>query len=165
MSPARARSPFHLLLVEDEPADAALFIELIQEADPEIHVHHVPNGREALAFVTREGRYAEAPSPQLIVLDLNMPIMDGHTFLKLAKNHSRARAIPVLILSTSDEPQDIARAYQEHASSYVVKPSNFAEYRDLILLIDSYWRGTVQLPKIEDLVLPSANDGDQTFLR
>ncbi len=146
--------PFHLLLVEDEPADVELFTELMHEFEPEVHIHHVLNGRKALEFVTLEGEYTEAPFPQLIVLDLNMPIMNGHEFLKRAKGHPRARSIPVLVLSTSERPGDIARAYYEHASSYVVKPGNFDEYRDLIALIKSYWRGTVRFPSIEHLELP-----------
>ena len=92
----KSRSPFHLLLVEDEFADAELFTELINETSGGIVVHHVSNGQEALRFLAREGGHLQAPSPDLIVLDLNMPVMSGLEFLKRAKNDDRARAIPVL---------------------------------------------------------------------
>ncbi|WP_424950247.1 response regulator [Deinococcus sp.] len=146
-----ATAPFHLLLVEDEHADAELFTELIGEISRDIQIHHVLNGQEALEFVTRQGRYVQAPFTNLIVLDLNMPVMNGHEFLKRAKREDRARSIPVLVLSTSDHPRDITRAYHEYASSYVVKPGSFAEYRDLLTVIEGYWRGAVKLPTVEQI--------------
>jgi len=144
-------STFHLLLVEDELADAELFTELISEISTEFDVHHVLNGLEALDFVTQQGEYTSVPFPNLIVLDLNMPGMSGHEFLRRAKQDPRARSIPVLVLTTSDNPADIARAYHEYASSYVVKPSSFSEYRSLLSLIESYWRGAVRLPTVEQI--------------
>ncbi len=142
---------FHVLLVEDESADAQLFTELIGEIAGDIEVHHVSNGLEALDFVTLSGKYAHAPFPSLIVLDLNMPIMNGHEFLKRAKHVERARAIPVLVLSTSDNPKDIQKSYHEYASGYVVKPGSFSEYRNLLTVIESYWRGAVRLPTLEQM--------------
>lgn len=153
MSSVPLDSPFHVLLVEDELADAELFTELLLEVSPDVEVHHVSHGQEALEFLMLQKAYAQAPLPDLIVLDLDMPVMDGHTFLKHAKSQPRSRSIPVLILSTSDHSRDVARAYHEHASSYVVKPGSFEEYRALIALIDSYWRGTVRLPTVEQLNL------------
>jgi len=144
-------SAFQLLLVEDEAADAELFVELISEVSTEFDVHHVLNGQEALDFVTQQGEYTSAPFPNLIVLDLNMPGMSGHEFLKRAKQDPRARSIPVLVLTTSDNPSDVVRAYHEHASSYVVKPSSFSEYRNLLSLMESYWRGAVRLPTLEQI--------------
>ena len=151
MPPRKQQTPFHLFLVEDEFADAELFTELIGEISGDIRVHHVPNGQHALDFVLRTGEYANVPLPNLVVLDLNMPVMDGHEFLKRAKQEERARSIPVLVLSTSDDPRDVSRAYHEYANSYVVKPGSFAEYRDLLALIESYWRGAVRLPTVEQL--------------
>ena len=157
MPPIKPKSPFHLLLVEDEYADAELFSELISELSGDIELHHVLNGQEALEFVTLQGRYADAPFPNLIVLDLNMPVMNGHEFLRRAKRDSRARTIPVLVLSTSDHPRDITEAYHEYASSYVVKPGSFDEYRNLLALIESYWRGAVRLPTVEQISPAEAN--------
>ncbi len=153
----KPKGPFHLLLVEDEFADAELFSELISEISPEIKIHHVTNGQEALDFVTLRGQYAQAPFPHLIVLDLNMPVMNGHDFLRRAKREDRARSIPVLVLSTSDHPRDITQAYHEYASSYVVKPGSFDEYRNLLALIESYWRGAVRLPTVEQISPAEAN--------
>ena len=149
MSAVQPPFPFHLLLVEDEQADAELFTELLHEISEGILVHHVPNGLVALNFVTLQGEYALAPFPHLIVLDLNMPVMSGHEFLKRAKNDDRARTIPVLVLSTSDNPNDIQKSYHEYASGYVVKPGNFSEYRNLLNVIEGYWRGAVRLPTLE----------------
>ena len=151
MSAFQPPFPFHLLLVEDEQADAELFTELLHEISEGILVHHVPNGLVALNFVTLQGEYALAPFPHLIVLDLNMPVMSGHEFLKRAKNDDRARTIPVLVLSTSDNPNDIQKSYHEYASGYVVKPGNFSEYRNLLNVIEGYWRGAVRLPTLEQV--------------
>jgi len=151
MSAVQPPFPFHLLLVEDEQADAELFTELLHEISEGILVHHVPNGLVALNFVTLQGEYALAPFPHLIVLDLNMPVMSGHEFLKRAKNDDRARTIPVLVLSTSDNPNDIQKSYHEYASGYVVKPGNFSEYRNLLNVIEGYWRGAVRLPTLEQV--------------
>ena len=151
MSAVQPPFPFHLLLVEDEQADAELFTELLREVSEGILVHHVPNGLVALNFVTLQGEYALAPFPHLIVLDLNMPVMSGHEFLKRAKSDDRARAIPVLVLSTSDNPDDIQKSYHEYASGYVVKPASFSEYRNLLNVIEGYWRGTVRLPTLEQV--------------
>ena len=137
--------------MEDEPADAELFIELMGEMSHGIAVHHVSNGQEALNFLARGSGYGQATLPDLIVLDLNMPVMSGHEFLKRAKNDDRARAIPVLVLSTSDDPRDIQKAYHEYASGYVVKPGNFSEYRELLNVIEGYWRGAVRLPTVEQM--------------
>jgi len=151
MSAVQPPFPFHLLLVEDEQADAELFTELLHEISEGILVHHVPNGLVALNFVTLQGEYALAPFPHLIVLDLNMPVMSGHEFLKRAKNDDRARTIPVLVLSTSDNPDDIQKSHHEYASGYVVKPGNFSEYRNLLNVIEGYWRGAVRLPTLEQV--------------
>ena len=158
MFSAKRQAPFHLLLVEDELADAELFSELISEISSQIEIHHVPNGQVALDFVTLQGEYRHAPYPNLIVLDLNMPVMSGHEFLKRAKREDRARSIPVLVLTTSDHPGDVRRAYHQYASSYVVKPGSFAEYRDLLTVIESYWRGAVRLPTLEQVSELQAND-------
>ena len=151
MSLRTPQPPFHLLLVEDEFADAELFTELISEISEDICVYHVPDGQQALEFLMRQGQYPHVPLPHLIVLDLNMPVMNGHEFLKRAKREDRARSIPVLVLSTSDDPRDVRQAYHEYANSYVVKPGSFAEYRNLLALIESYWRGAVRLPTVEQL--------------
>ncbi len=121
-------SPFTLLLVEDEPADAALFQDMLAEVGGGMNVHHVENGQEALDFLTRAGAHEDAPRPDLVVLDLNMPVMNGHDFLAQVKQLVAVRSIPVLVLSTSDHPDDIHRSYDGQAGGYVVKPGTYEEY-------------------------------------
>ena len=116
--------PFTVLLVEDELADAELFQDLLAEVAADIRVEHVENGQAALELLQRP----HAPRPDLIVLDLNMPVMNGHDFLVQAKTVPDLRAIPVMVLSTSDHPDDIHRAYDGYASGYVVKPGSYREY-------------------------------------
>ncbi|GGN48065.1 response regulator [Deinococcus daejeonensis] len=139
--------PFTVLLVEDELADAELFQDLLSEVAADIHVEHVENGQAALELLQRPG----AQRPDLIVLDLNMPVMNGHDFLSQAKAVSDLRAIPVMVLSTSDHPDDIHRAYDGYASGYVVKPGSYQEYTQVLDTVQAYWRGLVRLPRLEDL--------------
>ncbi|MFK7604308.1 response regulator [Deinococcus sp. SM5_A1] len=141
--------PFHLLLVEDELADALLFQDMLSEQDQEITVHHVQNGQEALDYLCEP---APGPRPHLIVLDLNMPIMNGHEFLERVKSLPEVRSIPVLVLSTSEHPSDIHRAYEGQVSGYVVKPGNYQEYMHVLETIRAYWRGLVRLPSLEEVM-------------
>ncbi len=139
--------PFTVLLVEDELADAELFQDLLSEVAADIHVEHVENGQAALELLQRP----QTPRPDLIVLDLNMPVMNGHDFLVQAKTVPELRAIPVMVLSTSDHPDDIHRAYDGYASGYVVKPGSYQEYTQVLDTVQAYWRGLVRLPRLEDL--------------
>ncbi|OOV11812.1 response regulator [Deinococcus sp. LM3] len=139
--------PFHLLLVDDEFADAELFTEIFLEAFPDVHIHHVLNGREALDYLAGPATVR----PDLIILDLNMPVMNGHEFLQQAKAHDTHRSIPVLVLSTSAGVQDVQRSYHNFASGYAVKPSSYQDLKALIDRISGYWKGAVVLPRIEQL--------------
>ncbi len=116
-------------------------------------MHHVLNGQQALDFLRRAAPYQDMPTPGLIVLDLNMPVLNGHEFLAQAKADPLLRSIPVLVLSTSEHPRDIRGAYYHHANGYVVKPGNIAEYQDVLQKVTAYWNGTVKLPLIEELTL------------
>ncbi|WP_295819128.1 response regulator [uncultured Deinococcus sp.] len=144
-------APFTILLVEDEQADALMFQEMMSEVSPDVHVHHVVNGRDALQALTRAPGHSLTPQPHLIVLDLNMPVMNGHEFLKRAKALDGVRRIPVLVLTTSTDASDIATSYDAHASGYVVKPSTYQEFMAVMQTIRSYWQGMVRLPALEDL--------------
>lgn len=150
-----SRAPFTVLLVEDELADALMFQEMLEEVSADVAFHHVVNGQDALHFLNRAEGYAAAPVPHLIVLDLNMPVMNGHDFLRRAKSIDGLRRIPVLVLSTSNDPDDIHRSYDGQASGYVVKPSTYAEYARIMATIEAYWRGVVRLPTLADLTLNS----------
>lgn len=143
--------PFTLLLVEDELADAMLFQDMLADVAPEITVHHVGHGQEALNFLSRQEGYQDAPRPNLVVLDLNMPVMNGHDFLAEVKQLGSLRSIPVLVLSTSEHAEDVHRSYDGQASGYVVKPGTYQEYTRVLETVQAYWRGVVRLPTLHDL--------------
>lgn len=145
--------PFTLLLVEDEPADAALFQDMLADVAPEITVHHVEHGQEALNFLSRQAGHRDAPRPDLVVLDLNMPVMSGHDFLAEVKQPGPLRAIPVLVLSTSEHAEDVQRSYDGQASGYVVKPGTYQEYTRVLETVQAYWRGIVRLPTFGEIVV------------
>lgn len=126
-----------------------LFPELLIEVAQNIHVAHVENGLEALKFLRHQEPYKKSTLPSLVVLDLNMPVMNGHQFLKEVKELSHCKGIPVLILSTSDHAEDIRRSYEGHAAGYIVKPSSYQEYSEMLKLVQAYWAGAVRLPTLE----------------
>ncbi|GGL18018.1 response regulator [Deinococcus radiotolerans] len=138
---------FHVLLVDDEIADAELFTEIFMEAFPEVQIRHVLNGREALDHLDRAG----TARPDLIILDLNMPVMNGHDFLQRAKAHDTHRDIPILVLSTSSGEDDVQRSYHNFASGYAVKPASYQDLQALVDRISGYWQGAVILPRIEQV--------------
>jgi len=144
--------PFVILLIEDDHLDAQLVTELCQDVSSDLNVYVRANGQEALEYL-EQGFAGDptAPRPDLIVLDLQMPIMDGHTFLQEAKQRDHFRLIPSLVLSVSDSEDDIQRSYQHHASGYLVKPDTLDELKALIEVILAYWRGVVRLPPLGDL--------------
>ncbi|MGY2897147.1 response regulator [Deinococcus sp. UYEF24] len=146
------KRPFVILLVDDDHRDAMLFTELCHDISPDIDVHHAENGREGLTYL-EEGHAGStlSPRPDLIVLDLNMPVMDGHTFLAEAKQRDHFQLIPIIVLSISNQPGDIQRSYQNHASGYLVKPESFEDMKTLVQVVTSYWRGTMTLPIMSDL--------------
>ena len=145
-------TPFHLLLVDDEVADAELFEEVFREDFPEVVITRVLNGQEALDHLDRSETDSTVARPQLIVLDLNMPVMNGHEFLQRAKAHDAHRSIPVLVLSTSAGVKDVQRSYHNFASGYAVKPASYADLKALIQRVSDYWRGAVVLPRIDQLM-------------
>lgn len=142
-----------VLLIEDEHADALLFRELLQEVDADAVVYHVENGHSALRFLHQQDEYSEFPRPDLIVLDLNMPVMSGHEFLTLAKTHEGLCDVPVLVLSTSENPNDVTISYRRHASGYMVKPGTYLEYMRILNVLLAYWKGIMLLPRIAELKL------------
>lgn len=147
--PARA---FLILLVEDNELDAQLFLNLCGESNPDILVQHVFNGQEALDYLERSAVDPAAdPRPDLILLDLNMPVMDGHAFLEEAKEHDNFRRIPVIALTSSERPGDIQRSYHNFANGYLIKPSTFEDMQALLQVLVSYWQGAVRLPRLGDL--------------
>jgi CheY-like chemotaxis protein len=140
--------PFNILLVEDEPADANLVRLALKENKVYCHLHHVLDGVEALAFLRREGvENADVPCPDLILLDINMPRMNGREFLTAIKADEKLASIPVVVLTTSDIDRDITASYKMGAAGYITKPVDIDQFIDAIRQLDNYWFALVQLPK------------------
>lgn len=136
-----------LLLVEDDPGDVELTREALEEAKVRNRLHVVSDGVEAMAFLRRDGRYAEAPRPDLILLDLNLPRMDGREVLGQLKKDTLLRRIPVVVLTTSEAEKDILEAYELHANAYIVKPVDLAQFLEIVKSIEGFWLAVVKLPK------------------
>lgn len=137
----------NVLLVEDEPADAHLVRLAFAEGQVPVDLHHVPDGVEAFAFLHREGAYANVPRPDLILLDLNMPRMDGRQFLKKIKLDAALRSLPVVVLTTSDAERDLLDSYQHFAAGFIVKPVDVDDFIKLASGIGDYWVNIVRLPE------------------
>jgi len=135
-----------ILLVEDNPGDARLTIEAMREAKMRNRMHVVEDGVEAMAFLRRQGRYGEAPRPDLILLDLNLPRKDGREVLAEVKADPALKRIPVVILTTSRAEEDVLRAYDLHANCYVTKPVDLAQFMKIVSQIDEFWVKVVTLP-------------------
>ncbi len=135
-----------ILLVEDSPSDADLVMETLGESKVFNQIHIAEDGVEALAFLRREGKYAAAPRPDLILLDLNLPRKNGREVLADIKADPNLAIIPVVVLTTSSADEDILRAYQLQANCYVTKPVGLDEFTQIIQSIDAFWLAAVKLP-------------------
>ena len=135
-----------VLLVEDSPGDVRLTREAFRETNPTIRLHVANDGVEALAFLRQEGRNAHAPRPVLILLDLNMPKMDGRQLLALIKEDSSLKTIPTVILTTSEAEVDIVKSYQLRANCYLNKPVQLDAFEVLVKSINDFWLATATLP-------------------
>lgn len=144
---AENSQPFDILLVEDEPADANLVRSALKQNRVLCNMHHVMDGVEALAFLRREGQYRDAPQPDLILLDLNMPRMNGREFLEVMKADEELKPIPVVVLTTSDVERDVVASYKLGAAGYITKPVDMDQFIDAIRQLDSYWFVLARLPK------------------
>ena len=135
----------NVLLVEDDPGDVLMTREAFEE-----YLHNrldvVSDGSEALAYLRREGEYTDAPRPDLILLDLNLPRRDGREVLAEVKADDNLRTIPVIVLTTSQADEDVLRSYQLHANAYVTKPVDFDGFIEAIKQIDHFFVSVVQLP-------------------
>jgi chemotaxis family two-component system response regulator Rcp1 len=139
--------PVQILIVEDNPADARLVREVMRDSKVINEIHWVGDGVEALAFLHRQGKYTSAPRPNLIFLDLNMPRKDGREVLREIKADTNLRQIPVVIMTSSQAEEDIARAYDQHANCYVRKPIDFQQFHSVVKVLENFWFATVELPK------------------
>jgi CheY-like chemotaxis protein len=146
MSTNRSDSPVEILLVEDDSADVQLAEEGLRAGGVPSRLWVVEDGIEALAFLRRQGRYANAVRPDLILLDLKMPKLGGLGVLAEIKAEPSLRRIPVVVLTTSDAPEDILRAYDLQASSYITKPPDLKEFQRVMRAITEYCLTVVKLP-------------------
>jgi two-component system, chemotaxis family, response regulator Rcp1 len=135
-----------ILLVEDSPGDVRLTQEALAEARVANRLHVVGDGVEALAFLKRTGRYASVPRPDIILLDLNLPKMDGRQVLAAVKSDPDLKTIPVVVLTTSDAEADILRSYNLHANCYLVKPVDVDEFFNQVRSLEGFWLAIVKLP-------------------
>jgi CheY-like chemotaxis protein len=138
--------PIQVLLVEDSPGDVRLTQEAFREAKVRIQLHVASDGAEAMAFLGREGIHVDAPRPDLILLDLNLPKKDGREVLAEIKGSSNLQTIPVVILTTSESETDILKSYMLHANCYITKPVSLEGFLKVVKSIDNFWLSVVKFP-------------------
>jgi two-component system, chemotaxis family, response regulator Rcp1 len=143
-------SALEVLLVEDNTGDVRLMQEAFRNANRAIHLHVASDGVEAMAFLRREGKHANAARPDLILLDLNLPKMDGREVLAHIKEDEDLKTIPTVILTTSEAEADVVKSYQMHANCYLNKPVQLQAFEDLVLSINDFWLARVKLPQQPD---------------
>ena len=136
-----------ILLVEDSPGDIRLTVEAFRDANPAVHIIVVRDGTEAMAYLRQLGIYVLAPRPDLILLDLNMPKIDGREVLALIKADESLKLIPTVILTTSAEEADIVHSYKHHANCYLQKPVELQSFEDLVKSVNNFWLNQVRLPQ------------------
>ena len=139
--------PIEVLLVEDSPGDVRLTQEVFRDANRSVHLHVAADGVEAMAFLRHEGSHANAPRPDLILLDLNLPKMDGREVLALIKEDDALKTIPTVILTTSVAEADIVKSYQLQANCYLSKPVELEAFERLVRSINDFWLTEVRLPQ------------------
>ena len=143
MKPGR---PIEILLVEDNPGDARLAKEALKEAKVNNHLSVAKDGEEALEFLHRRGKHLEAPRPDLILLDLNLPRKDGREVLAEIKADAMLRRIPVVVLTTSQSEEDVTSVYNLSANCYVTKPADLEDYLKTIRCLEEFWLRVARLP-------------------
>jgi len=136
-----------VLLVEDSPGDVRLTQESFRDANPSIRLHVASDGVEAMAFLRREGRYSGAPRPDFILLDLNLPKMDGREVLASVKMDDSLKTIPTIVLTTSEAEADILKSYQLQANCYLTKPVQLDEFEGVVKSINDFWLTKARLPQ------------------
>ncbi|WP_027005058.1 response regulator [Conexibacter woesei] len=146
MTPKPAGQPIEVLLVEDDPGDVLLIREAFEFNKVHNNLNVVNDGEQALAYLRQEGEYARSLRPDLILLDLNLPRKDGREVLAEVKADERLRAIPVVVLTTSEAEEDVLKSYQLHANAYVTKPVDFERFVAIVRQIDDFFVSVVRLP-------------------
>lgn len=140
------KEKLRILLVEDSAADAMLIQRGFKKAGIACNIDWIEDGERAIAFLERQGKYEQAVRPDLIILDLNLPGLDGREVLEKIKNDSPFKRIPVVVMSTSDSERDISISYDLHANCYIVKPFDVNDFLQIASSIEEFWLRTVRLP-------------------
>lgn len=143
-------TPAHILLVEDNPGDVILTRRTLGRSALPTHIHVVEDGESALDFVFRRGEHEDAPRPDLILLDINLPLMSGHDVLRHLKNEPSTQRIPVVMLTSSAAETDILLAYQQHANAYLTKGFGLEGFAQIIEQLENFWLTVVHLPPRAD---------------
>jgi CheY-like chemotaxis protein len=138
--------PVQILLVEDSPDDILLTEEALSDAKIANELHSVMDGEAAMAFLRREGEHADAPRPDLVILDLNLPKKDGREVLTEIREDPELTSLPVIVLSTSGAAEDIAGSYARHVNAYIQKPVDFDEFLRVVRSMEEFWLSIVKLP-------------------
>ena len=138
--------PANFLLVEDNPGDVRLTQEALKSHKVKNNLHVVADGEEAMAFLLKQGKHKDAPRPDIILLDLNLPKKDGREVLAEIKSNHGLKTIPVVIISSSEAEQDIIKSYDLNANCYVTKPVNFDQFIKVVQSINDFWLTIVKLP-------------------
>ncbi|MCG7284864.1 response regulator [Cellulomonas sp. ACRRI] len=147
MTVARSGKVIDVLLVEDDPGDVLMTREAFEDNKVANRLQVVSDGVSALAFLRKEGEHADAPTPDLVLLDLNLPRMDGREVLEAMKGDDALRSIPVVVLTTSEAEEDVVRSYSLHANAYVTKPVDFDRFIEVVRQIDEFFVEVVRLPQ------------------
>jgi two-component system, chemotaxis family, response regulator Rcp1 len=142
----RDGEPIEILLVEDDPDHADLTMEALGKGKVRNRINHVEDGVEAMAFLRREGKYRDAPRPDMILLDLNMPRKDGREVLEEVKSDINLKRIPVVMLTSCQEEKEILGVYDRHVNCYIIKPVDFEQFTRAVLSIEHFWFSIVKLP-------------------
>ena len=145
--PFEAEREIQVLLVEDDPGDVLMTREAFEDYKVHNQLHVVNDGEQAMAFLRQEGDYADLPRPDLVLLDLNLPRMDGRQVLDAIKSDPELSSIPVVVLTTSEAEDDVLRSYSLHANAYVTKPVDFERFIDVVRQIDDFFVSVVRLPR------------------
>ena len=141
--------PIQILLVEDNPGDARLAVEALKESKVHNNLFHVEDGVEAMDFLHQRHEYADAPPPDLVLLDLNLPRKDGREVLEEIKDDPKLRLVPVVVLTTSAAERDLLKTYDLHANAYVIKPMDLDQFIEVVRVIENFWFMVVKLPQVD----------------